>query len=128
MKRRGDEAVGDAKRGGDEKGAARVSGDIHHGGFGVIYGIADMACTVVEDAAILGGLQRAGGAAEQADAEVFFEVGDAGRADGGGGALIAGGGTHRAQSGDAHDHADGVDTGHLWFFFAGWGKLSSGWG
>lgn len=84
MKRRGDEAVGDAKRGGDENAAAWVSGDSHHGGFGVIHGIGDMACTVVEDAAILGGLQPAGGAAEQADAEVFFVVSAAGRGDGGG--------------------------------------------
>ena len=80
------------ERGRDEDRAARVLGDIHHGGLGLVDRLQHLAGAVVEDAAVLGRLQAAGGAVEQAHAKVLFQFGDSGRGDGGRGALIAGGG------------------------------------
>jgi hypothetical protein len=54
-----DEAATDAKGGGDEEGAARVLGHVHHGGFGLFYRVEHAARAVIEDAAVLGGLQAA---------------------------------------------------------------------
>ena len=77
--------------------AARTQGDVGDGGLGLGDGVEDLHGALVEDAAVLGGPQGAGGAVEQADAEVFFELGDAGAGHRGGDALVAGGGGHAAE-------------------------------
>ena len=108
-----DKAAADAEGGGDKDGATRVLRDVHHGGFGLVYRFELLACAFVEDAAILGGLQRAGGAVKKADAQMLFKVRDPGRGHGGRGALIAGGRTHAAQFIDTDEHFDVVHVGHL---------------
>ena len=62
--------------------------------------------------ALLGRLQAAGGAVEEAHAEVALELGDAGGGDGGGDALVAGGGGHGAELVDADEGSQVGDVGH----------------
>ena len=62
--------------------------------------------------ALLGRLQAAGGAVEEAHAEVALELGDAGGGDGGGDALVAAGGGHGAELEDADEGAEVGDVGH----------------
>ncbi len=109
---RGDEAPPDPKGGGDKDRAARVLRDIHHRRLGLVDRFEHLARAVIEDPAIFGGLQRPGGAVEQAHAEVLFQFGYAGRGDGGRTALIAGCRTHAAQFIDTDEHSDVVHIGH----------------
>ena len=102
----------DAQGGSDEDGAARVLGHVHDGGLGLVYRFQHLARAVIEDAAVLGGLQAARRAVEEADAQMLFQFRDTGRGDSGRAALIACRRTHAAQFVDTHEHSDVVHIGH----------------
>ena len=86
--------------------------DVGDGGLGLGDGVEDVLRALVEDRALLGRLQAAGGAVEEAHPEVALELGDAGRGDGGGDALVAAGGGHRAELVDADEGPEVVDVAH----------------
>ena len=109
---RRDQPLADAEGGGDVQRAARVLRDVGDGGLGLVDGVEDLLRALVEDRALLGRLQAAGGAVEEAHAEVALELGDAGGGDGGGDALVAAGGGHGAELVDADEGAEVGDVGH----------------
>ncbi len=110
-----DEAPPDAQGGRHKHHTARVLRHLHHRSLCLFNRLQHLAGPVIEQAAILGRLQAAGGAVEQAHAEVPLQLRYPGRGDGRRGALIPGSRTHTAQFIDADEHLQGGDIGHFGF-------------
>ena len=77
-----DEPFPHAQRRGHEDRAARVVGDGRHGGFGLGNRLQDICRALIVRQTVLGRMDAPGRAVEQANAEMFFELGDPARGDG----------------------------------------------
>jgi hypothetical protein len=109
---RGNDAPPDAKRGGHEQRAARILGDVAHGGLGLGDGLQHLQRAVIKQPPVFGGLQAARRAVEQAHAKVLFQLRDSRRGHGGRGALITRCRTHAAQFIDTDEHLERGDVRH----------------
>ena len=73
---RRDEPAPDAKGGCDMERAARRLGDGAYRRLGLVDRVENLAGAAVEDLALFGGVQLAGGAHEEADAEIVLKLGN----------------------------------------------------
>ena len=108
----GDQPLADAQRRGDIQRSARVFGHVADFGFGLVYGLQNPHGTGVKDLPLLGRVQHPGGALEQADAQMFFQLRNPRGRHRRRNPQVPRGGGHGPEFIDAGEGADVIQIGH----------------